>query len=278
MTLRNITDFNQNDFYLNTGLYESVIIDNPEKAVTLLGSSLNIDCFCTECRKDSTYVANEMPDFKNYQINKVSVLQSRETAEDRFLRTNLCIERSLFCSRDNTHMLHFVFVVSKSSVTKIGQYPSIADLDYGYIRKYRKVLDKDYSEFSKAIGLYANGVGIGSYVYLRRIIERLIEEAHIKKLKTSEWNEEIYCRSKFGEKIDLVSDALDTDAVSVLKPLYSILSKGVHELSEEECIKHFDELKYAIEYILDDKLAILERENKRKEIASKINNIQSTIK
>jgi hypothetical protein len=35
-----------------------------------------------------------------------------------------------------------------------------------------------YREFGKAVGLGAHGVGIGAVVYLRRIIESLIEEAH----------------------------------------------------------------------------------------------------
>ena len=32
-------------------------------------------------------------------------------------------------------------------------------------------------EFTKAIGLAANGVGIGSFVYLRRIFENLVFQA-----------------------------------------------------------------------------------------------------
>ena len=41
------------------------------------------------------------------------------------------------------------------------------------IKQYDKELRKpDLKEFTRAIGLAANGVGIGSFVYLRRIFER----------------------------------------------------------------------------------------------------------
>ena len=36
---------------------------------------------------------------------------------------------------------------------------------------------EDRKELGTAIGLFANGVGAGSYVYLRRILERLIYQA-----------------------------------------------------------------------------------------------------
>ena len=48
------------------------------------------------------------------------------------------------------------------------------DLIIPEIAKYKAVLGTQYREFSKAIGLFAHGIGIGSFVYLRRIIENLV--------------------------------------------------------------------------------------------------------
>ncbi len=36
--------------------------------------------------------------------------------------------------------------------------------------------------------------------------------------------------------------------------MYSILSKGIHELSEEECLQYFKLMKIGIELILDEQL------------------------
>ena len=43
--------------------------------------------------------------------------------------------------------------------------------------------------------------------------------------------------------------------------IYKILSKGIHALSEDECLKYYDSIRIAIELMLDE---ILEQENKIK--------------
>src|SRR5205823_229147 len=73
---------------------------------------------------------------------------------------------------------------------KVGQFVSIADLHIGQIKKYNTVLSKEQlKEFTRAIGLAANGIGIGSFVYLRRIFENLILEAQGKASKNIDWDE-----------------------------------------------------------------------------------------
>ena len=60
---------------------------------------------------------------------------------------------------------------------KIGQYPSVADLSFPELKDYRKVMSKDDDkELKRAIGLHASGIGIGSFVYLRRIFERIRQD------------------------------------------------------------------------------------------------------
>ena len=57
---------------------------------------------------------------------------------------------------------------------KVGQYPSVVDMTIPEIEKYRTILGRQYRDYSKAVVLFANGIGIGSYVYVRRIIENLV--------------------------------------------------------------------------------------------------------
>ncbi len=148
---------------------------------------------------------------------------------------------------------------------KIGQTPSIADLHISKIREYSSVLKKDkLKEFTKAIGLAANGVGIGSFVYLRRIFESLIEEAHIIAKEQSNWDEGIYNSSRMNERIKLLDHQLPEFLVDN-KELYGILSKGIHELEENECLTYFETVKVGIELILDEK-------------AEKVNRIKKMLK
>jgi hypothetical protein len=158
----------------------------------------------------------------------------------------------------------YVYLDKASGIfQKTGQFPSIADFHISQIKKYDKVLSKDsLKEFTRAIGLAANGVGIGSFVYLRRIFEQLIEEAHIKAKEDSGWDEDNYNRQRMAEKIGMLNHHLP-DFLVENKSLYSILSVGIHSLKEEECLMYFETVKVGIELILDEKL---EEFNKKKKI------------
>jgi hypothetical protein len=192
--------------------------------------------------------------------------------------TNRLITLEFYCVRAPRHKLVFVFrlhdirqvesqhstfetlgdlrnknrVTATVEVTKIGQYPSLADLATYEKNKYRKILKgDDYREFNRAIGLSAHGVGIGAFVYLRRIFERLIGEAHQQAQTEQGWDETAYSQGKMDEKIDLLKNLLPPFLVEH-KRFYGILSKGIHELSEEACLHAFPVVKLGIELILDE--------------------------
>lgn len=171
----------------------------------------------------------------------------------------------------------YVFVdFEANSIQKIGQKPSVADLLSGELSKYRKILKGKYSEFSKAIGLKAHGIGVGSFVYLRRIFEDLIDEAHLLAQQAQSWNESAYQQARMNEKILLLKDNLPQALVNNAS-LYSILSKGIHSLTEDECLTYFDTLKVGIELILDEKIERKEREEKTKRMAAEIARIKGEL-
>ena len=47
-----------------------------------------------------------------------------------------------------------------------------------------------------------------------------------------------------------------------MKSVYKVLSKGVHELSEQDCLRYFPAIKLSIELILEQKIEE-EKEQKR---------------
>lgn len=51
------------------------------------------------------------------------------------------------------------------------------------------------------MALAANGVGIGSYVYLRRVFEAVINSTYDAHLGSDAWDEAEYQRSKMDERI-----------------------------------------------------------------------------
>ena len=59
--------------------------------------------------------------------------------------------------------------------------------------------------------------------------------------------------------------------------LYAILSKGIHQLDENECLEYFEVMKAGIEEILDDKIRQDESQKRKNVVSGKISNIISKI-
>ena len=60
--------------------------------------------------------------------------------------------------------------------------------------------------------------------------------------------------------------------------LYSILSKGIHELTEEECLAYFPVLKDCLYMILDQWEEMRKKEEKEKAIGAALSAIATNIK
>lgn len=173
---------------------------------------------------------------------------------------------TLTCKRKGNDILRlFIYKdeIQDKFIKKIGQDPSIADLQYAKIgKKYDKVLPgQDLHDLKKAIGLMAHGAGAGSLVYLRRIFENIIWDTFEKQKNELKISDEEFKAKKIDIKVDLLKDYLPSQLI-VMKAIYGILSKGVHELSEEECLTYFPALKLSILLILDEKIERLKREEK----------------
>ncbi len=159
---------------------------------------------------------------------------------------------------------------------KIGQYPSMADMQFFECNKYRKILKDNYRDYTMALGLYASGVGCGSFLYLRRIFESIVEEFHQECLKEELWNEEEFSTLRFNEKIKKIESfgkcIIPPEIEFIRSNLYGVLSKGVHKSSEDECKELFPYIKYVIDIILDSKIAKKEKADKLKQIQIKFQN------
>ncbi|WP_413299710.1 hypothetical protein AA0X95_16595 [Bacillus sp. 1P10SD] len=185
------------------------------------------------------------------------------------------VEKTFTCAMNETHTLIFSCLIKDNHIIKFGQFPSLADLNVNKSKKYRKILGKKYTDFNKGIGLHSHGVGAGSLVYLRRIFEELIEEAHIKAKLEANWNEENF-PNRMDEKIVKLKDYLPDYLVENRK-IYGILSKGIHELPEETCMEIFPIVKVGIEFILDEKIEREESDRKKKETAALLERLSSKI-
>ncbi|QNP40203.1 short-chain dehydrogenase [Lysobacter terrestris] len=242
------------DFCLTVPLYEQFQYDDEKQNgfFSLEQFEGTLDFHCPECGQHSVFTARK----NNYSTNSHY--------------TNYIFSLLFRCSRNNSHQALFAFRAHKGILQKIGQIPSLADLALPDLRKYRKVLGPERSkELTRAIGLATHGVGVGAFVYLRRIFESLIGDAHSVASTDAGWDEDAYSRARMDERIGLLKDHLP-DFLVQNRSLYGILSVGVHTLSEAECLNAFPAVRLAIELILDDLLEQHERQAKLKSAAESI--------
>ncbi len=253
-------------FYFELPIYTRIDLNNPEKFQDfkrLMNFNSSMDYYSPNLQENTTY----------------SIDAGRMESLEYFFRYGGINRCTLTCVRTSELVDIFLYYdEDKKIVQKIGQTPSIADFHINQIKKYNKVLSKtQLKEFTRAIGLAANGVGIGSFVYLRRIFENLIEEAHILAKQDSKWNDEHYGKQRMAEKIELLKNHLP-DFLVENKSLYGILSVGIHSLKEQDCLAYFETVKVGIELILDEKLDIHKKKLKIEEAKNKIASLTSTIK
>lgn len=214
-------------------------------------------------------------------------LQAQKKFEPRYRTVNellfgesgiLNIE--LTCTAQDKHKFSVFFKCiqegQENYITKIGQYPSVKDFDDNS-KRYKNILkDKiTIKELNKSIGLKSHGVGVGSFVYLRRIFERLIYDEFEEFMKENpNVQEKNFIKLKMKEKIEYLKDYLPTFLVNN-KNLYGILSIGIHELSEEECLNYFDTVYAAIIHILEQKLKKVEERRSIKEVENALRKIST---
>ena len=264
------------ELLVNKGLYDSVDItvddlDEIEKCLTKDEYAGNtIDCFCVHCATNRVFEYTNSEVHEDTGIMRMSVFDDgnpkvrRPKREEQFRRyLNKRYAMTYRCTRDRQHFIIFDLITTDDKIIKVGQYPSVADLVIPEIAKYKPVLGTQYREFSKAIGLFAHGIGIGSFVYLRRIIENLVFDKYNEVPENLEISNTEFMRLKFDEKIEALKPYLP-EVLVANKNIYGIVSKGIHELSEEECREMFPYIKAGIELILDSLLAEKERKSKEK--------------
>lgn len=267
---------NLQDLFTKHALYESVKSPygedenkNSLHIYYLLTRESSFDMYCVECSSHSIFkkVKTELnAQWKTLQNGDgVPVVKNGE----HLIYAN--------CSRNESHRAMILIKSNNSSLIKIGQFPALADVLTPDLKRYKNAIgEQRINEWSRAIGLTSHGIGVGAFVYLRRIVESLIEDAHQEAKKTQEWNEENYIRSRFTEKIEMLHGFLPKIMIEN-KTAYGILSKGVHELDEKTCLHYFPVLNAAIELIAEEKNYNLELEKRKKSTKDAILKIKNQI-
>ena len=187
---------------------------------------------------------------------------------------------SFECGRFHDILTLLVFCDKENRcIQKVGTYPSLRDFHKNDIKKYNKVLsEQQRMELITAIMIANNGVGIGSYVYLRRIFEGIVFEEAERAIGDGVIDREEFGKMKMDEKIVAIKNYLPAFLYDNHKALYGILSMGVHQLDEEECLGFYPVLYDCILLVLEDRLAQKEKEETTKKAVASLSKIVTAIK
>lgn len=220
-----------------------------------------IDVHCIRCQKETVF------------STKYRTVTGGVGAEDKVEGT---FPLTLTCKRCG-YSYDFFFKYESGYLEKIGQYPAIADITGAELLRYKPLLrDGYFGELMRANGLISHGVGIGSFVYLRRIFEKLIED-HRREFELS--NEAIagFDGLRMEDKIAALKSVLPPALVKN-RATYGILSSGIHGLDEATCKLYFPVVKAAIVQILEQDFEARERKRKEAELETEIAKITAALK
>jgi hypothetical protein len=230
----------------------------------LLSDRFVIDGHCPECERDATFSRASDP-------SSIERLLSGGRLVDRLFSL------SIQCARKE-HMIRFFYLHEDGVLQKVGQFPSLADIALDELRDYKPLLKEDNGrELKRAIGLAAHGVGIGSFIYLRRVFERLVFTAFENGKSKHGWTAADFEVRRMVERIKMVAPELP-DFLTEHAEVYGILSKAVHELTEQECLAYFEPVKSAILLILKQARERKKKEEMTTELSASIKAIANAVK
>ena len=229
---------------------------------SLRREQVQVDEYCVECAKESTFRSKRNTG-------------TGTPVDSSWMFKDAVFNVVLYCTRAD-HSYVWFFSLKKMRLQKVGQVPSIEDIGRSELRKYQKILGGGhFAELKRATGLVSHGIGIGSCVISPRIFESLIEK-HKAEYESQNGAIPDYYKLRMEDRIQALSSVLPPSLVKN-KRAYSILSKGIHELDEDTCLKHFSVLLSAILQILEQDYQEEERRRLAQQLELEISKINSEL-
>jgi hypothetical protein len=269
------------DLIVQEPLYKKIEINKMthSEILEILFYKGHVNCFCPYCGKPSVFSGQLTIEQEQRKID----LQLEQNSFPGGNKTRKIFEKpeiyplEFYCARNENHILNVIYKVENDTIVKIGQSPSLFELQRGEFKKYKTILGDSYIDLYNAIMFYSSHFGVAAFAHLRRIVENyFIAKAYDECKELPEWDDKKYKESRFVEKLDFLKAKLP-ETLTENPRLYSIISKGIHELDEEECILYFEALKECIFLSLDDTIEKNRRKKSKEKIKSELSRIDNKI-
>jgi hypothetical protein len=149
-----------------------------------------------------------------------------------------------------------------TKIQKLGQYPALSlDIPKGLEKNLGA---EAISLYKKALANRNEGFGLDAVTYIRRVVEdktnelievaaQLAESHNVNAKIVAQIRAAATERTTYDKKLKIaatvIPEALLIEGVNPLAELYSLVSEGVHALSEEQCIAVADETTSVFEFV-----------------------------
>ncbi len=229
-----------------------------------------VNMFCEKCNSNQTFNISHYTNNSGY-----TNVSNPESRGEVFALYYICA---------GCHKFVRVFLVKVGDelnyIMKVGQYPGI---DISIEKDIEKSLGKYVDLFKKGLICEAQGYGIAAYSYYRRIVELIIDELleDIYELMDGEKKEEYKealqktkNAQNTSDKIALVKDLLPpvikADGINPLGALYQLLSEGIHNKSDDDCINIAHNIRIILVFLIKQ---IIRSKNEKKEFTESMKKI-----
>ena len=144
---------------------------------------------------------------------------------------------------------------------KVGQTPA---WDITMDKELETMLGEHAEYYRRGLICESQSYGVGAYAYFRRISEDIIDELLESILDLVEEDEKEQYKEKLEQvkkekitenKINLVKDllpkSLQVDGMNPLKELYGVLSQGIHNETDEECMDKAEAIRCILVFLVN---------------------------
>lgn len=258
------------EFMVNEPPYKVIKLNSKQLEQMSNVDSLTISHFCNKCGQLRTFKCpytgfNEID--KAYRAHALATNWA-STFEDYSEKCRFTFFLKFICTHDCDEIHYCIILIDNGTIQKIGQFPTFSKEEVNTkLYRYKLLIPKYYPELTKAVSAYSQNMGVASFVYLRRILEHLVETRY----KNYGGIENIRFIDKLHE-VEKREKIIPDEFQDIENQLYTVLSKGVHEYEEDECNEMFPAVKFIIESILDEELMKKEHEQKAREAKEIIQN------
>lgn len=240
--------------------------------------NLKLELYCNKCKCKRIYTFATIgldyytietgPSFVSNQSN-VSIGYEKMMKENQYFY--------FIAKADCGHNLIILFkIIDENTIIKVGQSPSIYDMNEEINNKsFLKELGEEYTNYYKtACSLNSFNSNIGAMTYLRRIFEKLLVDCFEANQAELGITKDDFTKLKMENKLDKLKKFLPQIIFeNGYNQLYSKISDGIHNLSEDECNHLFIPLRMAIEEILIEKLELKEKKSRQEKLGRELQNI-----